>query len=314
MGWIQPTVASLAALVLCANVPAPELPPAPGRGQQTFALTEAENLRMTVPVTIGDQGPFRFMVDTGSQATVLSRELADRLQLSDRTTATLVGMASRQTVETAAISAITLGNRTFGVRKAPLLDANHLAGADGILGLDSLADQRVLLDFDTRTLTVSDNGRTGDDYDFIVSADRKLGQLVIKRAVIDNIPVSIIIDTGAEGAVGNAALAARLRQADVVGRSQLTDVNGEAMRGTVKFAGKLTVGRASLRNFPIAFVEAPTFASLGLSQEPALVLGMAELRLFRRVAIDFKEQRVLFDLPRAAQRERDAFSRETSAG
>ena len=303
MGWIQPTAAVSAALVLCANAYAPTMDSAPDQAE-SFSLAEAENLRMTVPVTIGEKGPFRFMVDTGSQATVLSRDLADRLRLSNRRTATLVGMASRQTVETAAISGVTLGRRTFDVVQAPLLDADHLAGADGILGLDSLQDQRVLLDFDARTLTVSDNGpRESDGYDIVVNARSNQGQLVIKRAMLDGVSVSVIIDTGAEGSVGNAALARRLRGAEVVGSSRLTDVNGEALAGTVKFGSRLTVGEASLRNFPIAFAEAPTFAALGLTNEPALVLGMTELRMFRRVAIDFKGRRVLFDLPRAAQLE-----------
>lgn len=306
MGWIQPTAAVSAALVLCANTYSPLLDSPPDQAE-SFSLAEAENLRMTVPVTIGDKGPFRFMVDTGSQATVLSRELADRLDLPDRRTATLVGMASRQTIETAAVAGVTLGRRTFDVAKAPLLDGSHLAGADGILGLDSLKDQRVLLDFDTRTLTVSDKGQgVSDRYDIVVNARSSQGQLVIKRAVLDGVSVSIIIDTGAEGSVGNAALAARLRGAEVVGSSRLTDVNGEVLGGTVKFGGRLTVGQASLRHFPIAFVEAPTFAALGLTNEPALVLGMAELRMFRRVAIDFKERRVLFDLPRTAQMEERA--------
>ena len=45
------------------------------------------------------------------------------------------------------------------------------------------------------------------------------------------------------------------------------------------------------------FANSPTFHALDLSDEPALILGMSELKLFRRVAIDFKTRRVLFDLP-----------------
>ena len=37
--------------------------------------------RMTIPVHLGRHGPFRFMIDTGSQRTVLSTELASRLGL-----------------------------------------------------------------------------------------------------------------------------------------------------------------------------------------------------------------------------------------
>ena len=75
------------------------------------ASTDAEVLkmqrerfeRMTVPVTIKGDGPFRFMIDTGAQATVLSIHLADQLELTERRTATLVGMASRRAVETTEI-------------------------------------------------------------------------------------------------------------------------------------------------------------------------------------------------------------------
>src|SRR6187455_746557 len=59
--------------------------------------------RMTVAVTIGGAGPFQFMLDTGAQATVVSRALADQLSLNDRRSAILVGMASRRPIETAAI-------------------------------------------------------------------------------------------------------------------------------------------------------------------------------------------------------------------
>jgi hypothetical protein len=35
-----------------------------------------------------------------------------------------------------------------------------------------------------------------------------------------------------------------------------------------------------------------------MDKKPALILGINALRLFRRVAIDFSKQEVLFDLPR----------------
>ena len=76
--------------------------------------------RMTVPVTIMGEGPFNFMVDTGAQATVLSRALADQLQLMDRAPATLVGMASRRPVETTMVPEFKLGERNMTIRTAPL--------------------------------------------------------------------------------------------------------------------------------------------------------------------------------------------------
>jgi hypothetical protein len=80
----------------------------------------------------------------------------------------------------------------------------------------------------------------------------------------------------------------------------MTDVNGANLTGEVRLARELEFGRARLTNFPITFAESPTFKAMGLDERPALILGMSELRVFRRVAIDFKSRRVLFDLPASA--------------
>jgi hypothetical protein len=55
-----------------------------------------------------------------------------------------------------------------------------------------------------------------------------------------------------------------------------------------------------LNQVAVSFADAPAFAALGLADKPALILGMQDLSVFRRVAIDFKTRRVLFDLPSSA--------------
>src|SRR5687768_7330857 len=137
--------------------------------------------RMTVAVTIQGQGPFDFMIDTGAQATVLSRALADQLQLFDRGSALLVGMASSRTVETTPIDDFTLGSRSFYIRQAPVVEGAHIGDADGILGLDSLQNQRVLLDFAKREISVADAEQLGGNrgYEIVVRARERLGQLII---------------------------------------------------------------------------------------------------------------------------------------
>jgi hypothetical protein len=109
--------------------------------------------------------------------------------------------------------------------------------------------------------------------------------------------VDVIIDTGAQGSTGNQALFDRLRRLRQVGEGTMTDVNGQSLTGNVRVARALTVDRAQVHNLPILFADSPTFHALGLTKEPALILGMEELRLFNRVAIDFETQRVLLDLP-----------------
>ncbi|MBT2135052.1 retroviral-like aspartic protease family protein [Croceibacterium sp. LX-88] len=265
-------------------------------------LEDERYRRMTVPVTIGENGPFQFMIDTGAQATVVSRDLADRLQLFDRDEATLVGMASRRQVETTPIADVRLGSRNFYIENAPVIEGEHIGGADGILGLDSLQNQRVLIDFIKKEMSVADADQLGGNrgFEIIVKARSKLGQLIITSARLDGIPVAVIVDTGAQGSIGNPALQARLRRGRHLGETELTDINGVAMAGTIRIANELDLGRAKLSNLAVMFADSPSFHSLGLSDRPALVLGMSELKLFRRVAIDFQSRRVLFDMPRGS--------------
>lgn len=267
--------------------------------QQTLALQTDAYRRMTVAVQLNGQGPFRFMVDTGAQATVLSHALADQLQLTQRATATLVGMASTRQVQTAQIEEIAFGNHSNFDARAALVDGVNIGGADGILGLDSLQDRRVLLDFENREMVIAHASERGSTrgFDIVVRARARNGQLIIASAEIDGVRTAVVVDTGAQGSIGNAALQSRLRRARHNISAEMTDINGVQTTGTSQLIRSLDFGRAQINNLMITFTPSPTFAALELDDEPALILGMNELHLFERVAIDFPSRRVLFDLP-----------------
>jgi predicted aspartyl protease len=270
---------------------------------EIIALQNERYERLTIPVRIDGAGPFRFMVDTGAQSTVISDELAQQLQLFDRQIATLVGMASRRQIETVALDGIELGTRFFNVARAPIVPQANIGSADGIIGLDSLQDQRVLIDFDKKQLSVADGRDLGGNsgYEIIVKARRQLGQLIITEASMGGIRVAVLVDTGAQGSIGNTALLKRLRSKEH-STSELTDINGVQLSGSIRVARSLQVGRARIENLPIFFADTPTFHALGLGDKPALVLGIDQLKLFRRVAIDFKSKRILFDVPNSNMR------------
>lgn len=269
-----------------------------GAGGETIESMTDYYQRMTVPVTIEGEGPFRFMIDTGAQATVVTRGLSDQLALKSLGTATVVGMASIEQVELVELDGLEFAERTFDNLHSPLLEARHV-GADGILGLDSLQDLRVLIDFREGTIQVDDAEALGgnDGYEIVVRARRKLGRLIIADAEIDGVRTAVIIDTGAQGNLGNLALQERLR-AKKLAEVTSTDVHGALLIGELDFADSVRIDEFELQNVPIAYADGPAFAALGLHKKPALILGMRDLRLFDRVAIDFESRTVLFDLPR----------------
>jgi predicted aspartyl protease len=261
--------------------------------------------RMTVAVDIGNaagtRSPFAFLVDTGAERTVIARSVADGLGLVANGRGTVVGMAGTREVDMVTIESISLGRRNLYAVSSPVLDAATI-GADGIIGLDGLQGQRILIDFDHGRMELGDAATLGGDrgYEIVVRARRKSGQLIMTNAVIDGVRTDIVIDTGSDTSIGNAALAralARDHRSDTV---QLLSVTGQQATAALGMARTLELGGMTLNNTLIAFSDAPPFARLGLRKRPALLLGMAQLRLFHRVAIDFGARRILFAMPTAA--------------
>lgn len=262
-----------------------------------IALARDRYNRMTVSVTIGGEGPYRFFIDTGAQATVLTRRVTTELNLQPSGSAQLVAMGSSQSVQTVEVDDLEFANRSVSGLVAPLLEHEHI-GADGILGLDSLQNLCVLIDFREQRMQVADAAALGGNggYEIIVRARRKLGQMIITDARINGIRTAVIIDTGAQNSMGNLALLEKLRAR---GDDTLTstDVHGTQIHSRLAFAKSLEIGDMELTRVPIGFAASPAFAALGFADKPALILGMGNLRLFERVAIDFESRKVLFDLP-----------------
>ena len=254
-------------------------------------------LRMTLPVMIDGQGPFEFFVDTGSQSTVISRDVGRKLDLPSDGSATLVSVAKRTKVDLVQLDGLLLGSRVIDGLSAPVLDRADL-GADGIIGIDSLQDFRVLLNFRDNTLAVveSEQVRRDSGFEIVVRAQTKLGRMIVTNADIDGIETVIIIDTGAQASIGNPVLQRRLR-GQVGDQVAGKDVVGARIDARFEIARDLRMGKVILPRVPIAFSDALIFKELGLRNRPAILLGMQDMRAFDRVAIDFAERKVLFDLP-----------------
>ncbi|NVD45359.1 aspartyl protease family protein [Altererythrobacter sp. HHU K3-1] len=290
------------------TLPATFGPPDAGEGPVLppgLALEEIEVLRdryerLTVPVTFGESGPYRFMIDTGSQATVLTHRVSNELQLQPVGRGMLVATGSRKPVDMVEVAEFQFANRYFYGVRTPLLYKAHV-GADGILGLDSLQDLRVLLDFRENRISVADAHDAAPDsgYEIVVRARRKLGQMIITNARIDGVRTAVIIDTGAQASVGNRALQRRLRGRNYQ-KGSATDVHGHEFKTELHYADELRIESLQLQSVPIGFADSPAFEHLGLDDQPAVILGMNNLRAFERIAIDFATRRILFDLPRSA--------------
>lgn len=298
-------------IALLAGAPVLQAPPDPGATDpvpdpSAAALDFAtEQDRMTLPVKIADSGPYAFIVDTGSQRTVISRQLAQLLKLSPGRDVRMTAMTGASTVATAIIPLITVGTLGGARIEAPALEAEHL-GADGLLGLDTLQGRALTIDFDRRRMTVAAARHRGRRPapaadEIVVTAKSVLGQLVVTDALYAGTRVRVILDTGSAITMGNLALKKRVSRPAMTPISVMS-VTGAWLSADATQIRQIKVGGVTFQNLPIAFADAPPFERFGLQKRPALMLGMDALRLFRRVDIDFANREVRFALPRNAQR------------
>jgi predicted aspartyl protease len=121
------------------------------------------------------------------------------------------------------------------------------------------------------------------------------------NAVIDGVRTNVIIDTGADTSVGNRALQQALRQHQTGSQITLVSATGQTLTADLGFPRKLTIDAIEITNLLVAYADTPVFTVLDLDKKPALLLGMRELRLFKRIAIDFHSRRVYFALPKEQQ-------------
>ncbi|MBA4760547.1 aspartyl protease family protein [Sphingomonas sp.] len=289
--------------------PAPdELLPAPAAaetGGETVALGTLAT-RMTVPVSIGGAASQPFVIDTGAERSVVSRQLAERLQLAAGPQVRLTTMTGSARVQTVVVPSLSVGPvRDVRAFNAPALEAGHL-GAQGLLGVEQLRNHMVAIDFDRREMAVRPSRGTSrarsvarDADEIVVIARNRMGQLIVTEAQLEGHRVTVVLDTGSQVSMGNLALQRRLRRTALKGPIELSSVTGEKLTVNYHIAGRVQIGGVVMRGLPVAFADVPPFAHFGLSEEPALMLGMDALRAFRRVEIDFPARRVRFLMPRS---------------
>ncbi len=283
----------------------PPLPPASFDSKLAIGGSDIKarkvSTRLSVEVMVNGRGPYRFLVDSGADTSVVGLHIARDLELPLGTPAILDGTTDRALVDRVKVDALTLGPSTIRNLELPALREDDVGG-DGIIGIDALAQQRLMMDFETRLIKVED-ARTPVKAlpgEIVVVGFRRRGQLILTEVRASGTPVQAVIDTGSEVTIGNSALREKLLRS---GRDQIWTIPAMGVTGVtvnlqVARIGELELGPVTLADVPIAFADVPPFKLFGLSDEPALLLGTDLLETFRRVSLDFLARKVRFQLRR----------------
>jgi predicted aspartyl protease len=260
--------------------------------------------RLTVETRVNGRGPYRFVVDSGADTSVVGLRIARDLQLPLGTPVILNNMTSRSVVDRVKVAELALGPSRIHNLELPALREVDLGG-DGMIGIDALVQQRLMMDFEKRVIRVEDARRPQRSLpgDIVITARRHRGQLILTQVRASGFPLDAVIDTGSEITIGNHALRDKLirRGRDKFFTVSATGVTGVTVELQLTRIRELELGPITLRDVPIAFADLPPFEVFGISKEPALLLGTDILEAFRRVSLDFRARKVRFQLKRCRQ-------------
>ena len=270
--------------------------------------------RMTVPVKLSGNGPFRFLVDTGADRTAVSRQIVAALNLPSAGGVELHSVTGVSEVTTAKVGELEFTHPPEHSIEAAVLDRANM-GADGIVGVDVLRSQRVQFDFENKIMSIVPSNMPDPSFDegsIVVRAKRKNGRLIVTDADANGQDLTVVLDTGSQVSIGNRALRRRLlgnSLVDVAKSVELESVTGSKIIGDYMFVRELTIGGISLTNLAVVFTDAHTFKQLGLENKPALLLGMNAIRAFKKVSIDFANRKFRVVLPEHSELQTQMASR-----
>ena len=313
-GWVARLLALISlsyATGILAQLPAPPTSANPPESspESSVATLDDPTERLQVDVVVGDSAHYRFPVDTASTRSVIADRPAQEMHLARGAPVDVQNIGGTDRVASVLVPRIAFADLVIRDVHAPALSGTNL-GSDGLIGLDMLKNQRLTVDFlDHAKMSLTASDRSGrmaapiDGNTIIVKARSRFGELILTDADIDGHKIAVVIDTGSQDSVGNAALRAlvekRLRGTEII-PIKLISVTGRKIDADWTTIGRVRVGGLALANLGIAFADAATFRQFGLDKKPAILLGMGALRLFDSISIDFPRREIRFVMAQRA--------------
>jgi Aspartyl protease len=260
--------------------------------------------RIWAPVMINGHGPFRLVLDTGASHSAVTELVALALGIpTDQSPPVILrGVTGFATVPTIRVDTLTVGDLAVDSPTLPIVP-DALGGAQGILGAEGLAGKRIFIDFhhDKIVITYSRNEKSGRDF-VDVPFHSIRNTLVVVNAVIGDVRVKAIIDTGGQTTIANLALRDALTRHSYRSRGtpdQIIGATKEIQNGEIYPMPAIEFGSIQIRDSGVTFADMYIFKQWQLLHEPAILIGMDALGLLDTLVIDYRRHELQMRMPRA---------------
>ncbi|KAA5803732.1 hypothetical protein F1654_07985 [Alkalicaulis satelles] len=239
-----------------------------------LAFTPPAGADLDIPLTRSADGHFvvrvdtpggalRLVLDTGAEASALTRAAAVRLDLPEADPARLDTLTGSAPAQRRHLDDARLGDFALpGLRPVIIDHAPDSARAlDGFLGLDAFAGEAIVLDL--RALRVI--------RDTTPACDPRPG-LPQTGGTVQGAPVRVRIDTGLAGSVAAPRLTARIAVRDA-GRGAITGAGGTQVPARLVSVRRVVIDDYHAGSAQIALAGLPVFADADPAAPPVLIAG-----------------------------------------
>lgn len=274
---------------------------APAAGSSSVASATAKDAagRAVALIHINGQGPFRFIIDTGANRSVLSQALATRLGLAHSGVDVVHSVDGAQLAMLVNVDSLSFGALQLSRGDTPVLDGPMLDGEHGLLGVDGMVGRLLHVDFTRHCVEIYENAAQLPLNGWLsVPARVRFGSLLMVPGEIMGVRVNVLIDTGSNISLANPRFRDALRD---VGAHTIEYHNGHAYtfgRPIVLtqrvWTPRLRLGRTMVDNVNAYIGDFHIFDLWGLKDEPTVLIGMDVLARSREMAIDYESGVVHF--------------------
>jgi hypothetical protein len=259
------------------------------QGQERVPIRLVRGRLPVVSVRVDARGPYDFLLDTGSTATVVRSDLARTLQAEIGRIAAVGTTLGPRGLPRAEIRSIVLGGTARGplsVLVSELAEFRRLdSGIHGILGLDFLSSFDFLIDYEKRTVQVNQGMRAENGKG--VAFRRESGRILVpvEPGSSDRV-LWLVLDTGADSLILSGASGLAVER-DPRRIARIDSAGGSAILRTGALR-LLRAGSVVLDRVPVSILREN---GAGLGSAGGLLPG----RLFRRLLVSPSGGYVVFE-------------------
>lgn len=291
----------------------PDSPPVPASGERVVVQGQTPSLtlqtwldlfgRPTAEVFLNGRGPFRFVVDTGSNASVVSVRVARDLALPELPARNVHGVTGVSMTRFAHLARIETGRSVSENLAVAVLDTPAMERLDGILGMDMFRDRRIRFNFARKTVELEpaaggrSRGGAGGGVPVTASVRLRHNLLIEAEGRVGGVRTRCVLDTGSDTTLVNGALMRaltnprrRIRDGDEP--PVIMGVTNHEYQGVWAALPEIDMIGLRVRRLTAIAADVQVFRLWELTEQPAMLVGMDVLSRVETLTIDYRRRQV----------------------